>query len=172
MCIVITTPHSYCQDPIHRDCDEVAGLAGSLLWAKIPGSLFFPSISLRSTEDLNRFPSRNSPYRQQIRPYLNPDTFLLDIHSYPLGTYPSDHYTILDDSPMTEYGWDLYQYLIECGVEGAYLEGSRINDLVEEARSRGSHAILIEFPEYISYHHLEYLTQLIADWVMMQICSP
>lgn len=174
--VIVTAPHSLCVDDIEeRHCDRVAYFAASNLvsmFSNIYSMSFFPSNTLRSDIDLNRFPSRETSYRQSILSNLlnsqNAD-LVLDVHSFPRGGFSGtgeedSEITILDETPGTWYGKLLYEILSQKGIDVSYLLGDR-NDIVTLAREYGIPAILIEYSELLNSERIKEINLAIGYYI-------
>jgi hypothetical protein len=102
--VVLFSPHSHCEawngDPHTRDCDIRAKTSAEKLYAKLLSAgvassniTYIKHNTLRSNYDLNRFPSRNTQPRKELRDailelYDDNDVeriYLLEVHSFPEG---------------------------------------------------------------------------------------
>lgn len=168
--LIITAPHSLCfiKSPI-RDCDTIAFRASNQLVNQLNGFLvkYYPSTHLRSEIDLNRPEARNTDYREILSNNMSDCALLIDIHSFSrAGFGPDVDVVILDDVPGTIYGKRLYEIMRFHGISVAYMNGApEINDIVEEARSRGIPAILIEYMESISRETIDQINNAIIEWI-------
>lgn len=172
--IIITVPHSYCQNIDTRNCDTRAYQVGLLLSEKLKGYLdviFLPNEDLpRKTVDMNRSESRNTSYRINLSNILKQvpsDTWVLDIHSFPLGGFGeiAHNIYILDNIPdiyspyhipnseLREFTSNLPSAISSIKI----LEGSEKNDIQREARIRKLKSLIFEFCENEDYYPYEKL---------------
>ena len=192
---VVTAPHAACLSARVRDCDRVAAPAAALttvhlLRAGLPARLVIGDVP-RLLADLNRASTRwRTQFRARVRAALTaaaaatPGTrtssssgsggiALLDVHSFPEPhSFPVTEFgaagpevVVLDNWPGTAWARDLVLHLRRVGVRAALLAGSRANDIVEEARTRGASAVLVEFSERLPYDRLDAVAAALAEFV-------
>lgn len=177
--LIITAPHSLCfiTSP-YRNCDTAAFLASHRLidqladFPNIPTIKYFPSNHHRSEVDLNRAISRQTDYRKNISENLSNAVLLIDVHSFNRkGFGPDVDVVVLDNVPSTWYGKKLYDLMKNHNISVAYISGSEVNDITEEARHRGIPAILIEYGEFIPQGTIDQINNSVIEWINLMLSS-
>ena len=168
--IIVSSPHSLCQNLTYRNCDTLAYLAASRLTNLLNLSYkanYYPSNKYRSEIDLNRDVARNTEYRINLSKDMRNSFLLIDVHSCePFGYDVKADIIILDDYPGTNYGKSLYETIRSKGVSVVYLLGDTINDIVETARHQFNiPAILIEYTENINIDVIDRTNMAILEWI-------
>jgi hypothetical protein len=161
--ILIIAPHSYCvTTPNHRDCDSRAGEIAEELVTVAKNANYdvklIKSDTLRSNHDYNRHESVNTPWRQNVRNYIesNSDSpiIIYETHSFPpIGT------EFADGSQMALLAIDEYyngtkkmhDYLTkDAGIKvHNAINRTRVNNLMLDTTkySNIKHHYLLEFNE-------------------------
>lgn len=182
MSVIITVPHAVCEDSEGRTCDTRAYGSGLLVesiledqnFKQVHNLSYDTSIvfndTLRRITDGNRYASRNTKFRRQIRNLLKRDLskshlqWIIDVHSFPntpdsFGTMPDGtvpKFVIL--SPPEHY--QIYKKFEEMitfdfpKIKSNYVRvllASDKNDIMEEGRDYHTSGILIEFNEDTDY---------------------
>lgn len=148
--LVITVPHSYCRRGDDQDhlCDLVAEQAGHELQAI--AAPYFSRVSFylsdrpRSELDLNREEAYNSIWRVALRERIEDlqklgPVVLLDLHSYPNGSYPGVFTVLYVDKNR--------DYVPNLGPSVHWLQGSPVNSIVTEFHAKLRWALLLEVNE-------------------------
>ena len=171
--LILSAPHALC-DRLNpkRACDLAAALSGQTLCSVAEDQgltcAYLPGDVLRAQHDLNRRPSRGTPYRQRLRTLLDgadgSGSLVLDVHSFP------DYYMeeagdinffrrgetppaiVLIQGPSNIYhghslAQTMYDALARAGVPVKILRGITVNDIMQEASDKRIPALLIEFNE-------------------------
>jgi len=174
--VIITAPHAFCYHWIsERHCDRKAKIAALNFYNKIPYQKeIFLADQPRGMYDFNRLTSRFTLFRQKIRQYLNrllpfkDSVMVIDIHSFVEHSDDSGYkgeIALLDEIPGTsEYVDSIQQYLINNGVNVTRYVGD-FNDIVQESRSYGFKAILIEYNENLSIDRINEINDLLVEWL-------
>jgi len=168
--VVVTSPHSLCIPGAKvRTCDLLALEAAEDLVKTLKtffNVLYFPANFYRGNLDLNRDVSLNSSYRRRVAAALaDHPLVLIDVHSDPRGSYGSDaDIVILDNTPETTYGKELYNVMLESGVFVIYIEGSKVNSITQQGRRYGIPSILIEYTEDLDRRKIHQANESILTW--------
>lgn len=172
--VVVVAPHSLCNPKLkYRHCDRVAREAAIDLYQKLPydGKLFLSNV-YREKLDLNRSPSRKSPFRHELSKYIGTVSdgvqkmYVLDVHSFPEGEYQDRQIAIVNnDMKRNLCAKRLFHYLQDDGFDVEYFEGTDVNDIHIEALKHGHPSVLIEFNENLTPNQIQDLTQSITNWL-------
>lgn len=180
---IITAPHSLCRGDIpSRHCDEISETAARSLYNKIDtDTAIFLADQFRGDIDLNRPISRDTGYRQEVTDLMREINqkkqlgFLIDVHSFPDEEHGDVAISILDNTPGTAYSLTLAYMLDQAGIPSNYRRGQipvslvKGNDLVNEARSRGLFAVLIEYSEKLDRDTIDQINDIIHSWLKVEI---
>jgi hypothetical protein len=174
--LIITSPHSFCLPNIpYRHCDTVAYAAATDLIKFGFGKAtfkYFPSTYPRWQLDLNRAVSYNSDYRRNVRAEFPYAKLLVDVHSFPRKAYgPDVDLVVLDNVPGTWYGKQLYKLLVSNNISVAYIPGSTINDITEDARHNDIPAILLEYGEFLNLTQIDHINQVVRPWIVQMLAK-
>jgi hypothetical protein len=173
--VIITSPHSLCIPGAKvRTCDLLALKAAEDLVKTLKPSfyvLYFPANVYREKLDLNRDVSVNSPYRRRVTAALADHPLaLIDVHSDPRGSYGADaDIVILDNTPETTYGKELYNVMLRSEVFVIYREGSKVNSITQQGREYGVPSILIEYTEDLNQRKIHQANEAILTWLRSNI---
>ena len=101
------------------------------------------------------------------------DAFLLlDIHSFNRkGFGPDVDVIVLDNVPGTWYGKKLYDIMKSYLISVAYIAGSDVNDITQEARYMGIPAIIIEYGEFIPITTIDQINKSVIEWIHLMLNS-
>lgn len=155
--VLLTVPHSRCPVSRWRVCDLNAENAAVRLRAAPHPRWSYemhrsPDV-LRETMDFNRPQSWNTSFRRAIRARLRDAAVVLDMHSFPRGSFTGEEdadVVVLDNTPGTEYGAALARSIAAHGVRAAHMMGDPDkNTITQEARDAGVPAVLIEYGEHL-----------------------
>lgn len=175
-------PHAACPpDPRPHRCDFAAPAIARALHRALPGSELIEAEVHRDPEQLA---ADGLPGSDQNRPWARRDTrfwraleevlnreprleLLLDVHSFPRGSFGSRDVAVLDPSPgiaRDPASVELVALLGLAGVDVALWRGSSENEVVTRARSLGVEAVLIEFGEDASPESRDLAISAVAEW--------
>jgi hypothetical protein len=152
MSVVITVPHAVCDERKPRSrhtCDFAAPAAAEALRREL-GSIatVVPASINRERVDMNRPAGRDLPERRAAFA-MRPD-FVLDVHSFDDGAplYAGCDIVLMDIEPLQPSTLALLAELRRAiGKRAGFAYGSHANDILEEMRSAGVPAVLVEFSE-------------------------
>ena len=181
---IITVPHGHCLEEYSKNrhwCDLVAQSMANEIKTAIKTKQFevelFVSDVDRHDEDMNRFHSRHTNWRQTITNLIYEktekgfDVWVLDIHSFPKddpASFGESTFTLLDSGyldrnrnfSVTPYVEDIYNFLIANKVDVQVVQGANPysitrdpynnNDIMDEAREMNARSFLLETNEGIS----------------------
>lgn len=175
MSVILTIPHAVCRAyPPVRNCDRVAERAALILAELLDVSFDVEVITgniFRATMDLNRVASINTPFQQEIRAKIKLLTpvFLFDIHSFPPdgNNFQHTQLTILDESPGTEYGISLRDFMRDKYKEQytiGYYHGDK-NFIMIQARQMDIPCLLLEYNESLPDKEIRELSNGVVEWL-------
>ncbi len=171
--VLLTVPHSYCtsgDSTTNHYCDLTSTTSAStvgkhlsllgLKWDLVTSDLW------RGYCDANRSWCSELPFRQRVRGKLGPNVLLLDIHSFPSGGFGNsgDQVVLLPTEDGDMRAISLQRRLISSGLNVRILQGSKLNDVVDEGSKRVKYALLIEFSEKLTPYELELASSSVAGW--------
>ena len=174
---LVTSPHARCKSSTTRMCDTVAAMVARCFCATVGKYLeelgqrsetrcvYVEGDEYRHDHDLNRKPSRHTPFRRsltlsmKIQPHV-----LVDIHSFPNYWMPEagdinffkkheqpPEMVILtgprDRIHNTSLSAVIEKQLSRRGVNIKTITGIKINDILNEANEYNIPAVLLEFNE-------------------------
>lgn len=168
-------------------CDyDAPAIARALQHKLSPVSILIESETHR---DETQLASDGKPGSDQNRPWARMDTLfqerlraafnqqpslLLDIHSFPEGSFPEGSdarsIVILDPAGGTDpASRDLAAHLVRAGIVTSVHAGSSVNAIVVGARARGMEAVLIEFGEMMGQDERTRAILVMAAWARARI---
>lgn len=166
--IIVTSPHTKCEDHPYRNCDTRARDAAYFLYHKLSEIItekkynikvvYYPNDEIpRGLCDLNRPSCRHTSYREKLDSIIDnieksgdKVSWVLDMHSFPYynswySSYNQNDYNLvflyLSKSPFHENR--IFRENLNRPDVG-FLEGSLYNDIVLTSIERGIKSILIE----------------------------
>lgn len=178
--VIITVPHSLCfktrSDDDSHTCDYAAESSARIIFdnLKTPDKYIVLNNIPRYECDMNRFESRKTNFRKEIRRKFKEANYLFDIHSFPemkKEPFINDVYVIDDTNPPTKLSHNLVDYLIDSGYRCKLYNGSGVNDITNEAKENGLQAVLIEISEDLSYNIRVKLCKQISSFINMRLKS-
>lgn len=178
--VIITVPHSLCfksssSDDSHT-CDYAAESSARIIFENLetPHKYLELNNVPRYEYDMNRFESRKTKFRKEIRKKFKEADYLFDIHSFPRmkkEPFINDVYVIDDTNPPTKLSYNLVDYLTDLGYRCKLYNGSGVNDITNEAKENGLQAILIEISEDLSHNNRVKLCKQISLFINMRLNS-
>lgn len=179
---ILTVPHAVCPPQARGHmCDIVAPSVAKAIWAAGGDAVeapYVPSNTPRTECDLNRTECRDHPFRNMLRERLLREPrvgFVIDVHSFwrTAPTFSPHELVVLDDVPSggtfpTSYVRDYAQMMAKRGVDIAVIRGIK-NDIIDEMRTRGVPAFLLEFNESLSGARMRELAIFTATWLRSRL---
>lgn len=171
--ILITVPHRCVIFRwIDQGCDKRTSWIGRTIAAVIPRTKLFVNSTPRFMCDLNRVTCRDVLMRTRLRSALQQDaSLLLDVHSFPRGAFSKS--PTLDMGLMFQLGgnWlatSLVTFLRRCTSLKCQIFTPPIshNDILEEARSLGVPALLLEFADDLPDRQIRDAAKCVAQWIV------
>lgn len=167
--IIVYNPHtcviSKVEDP---NCDFRSREYANIISYYIPSVLITSDIP-RYVCDNNRNRCRNSDSRNRLRPYIKPNNFILEVHSFTkLDNNWFDGKRVEPDIVLLSSNNRKIvkgiQKLLSPYYDVVILEGSPINDIQKEVNEKMSNGVLIELAYELKHSDITHIAKLLRGF--------